>query len=57
MFHEGEMKDVRAGDVLCMQCTLDMEFLTFLGEILDGEHKELMAGLRERFEREREEEL
>jgi hypothetical protein len=48
MFHEDELKDVRSGKAICVECGFEREFNMFLGEVLAGEHKELIAELQER---------
>jgi hypothetical protein len=48
MFHEDELDDLRKGETLCVECTLERCFNVFLAEVLAGEHKELIAELRER---------
>jgi hypothetical protein len=47
-FHEDELDDVRKGTTRCLECTLERGYHVFLGEVLAGEHKELIAELRER---------
>lgn len=50
MFHEDELEQVRAGEIVCMECALDQGYHEFLGEVLGGEHKELIEELQERLE-------
>lgn len=52
-FHESELAEMRAGTALCMECAFRRQEAIFLGEVLDGQHQELMAQLKERLERER----
>lgn len=54
MFHEKEMKGVRRGEIVCMNCTLERGYYLFLGEVLDGQHKELIAELQQRLEEDEE---
>lgn len=48
MFSDDELDDVRKGETLCVESTLERGFTVFLAEVLAGEHKELIAELRER---------
>lgn len=48
LFHPDELKGVRAGEVFCVDCSLLREYDVFLGEILDGKHRELIEMLKER---------
>lgn len=57
MFHDDEVDSVRAGEAVCMECTLKQEELKFLVEVLEGGHKELIAQIAERLEEERLEKL
>ena len=50
MFHPDELAGVRAGDVFCTDCTLDHGYDVFLGEVLAGDHQELIEELKERLE-------
>lgn len=52
MFHEDEVKKVRKGKVFCLGCALQEEFYVFLGEVLDGQHPELIERLKEQLEEE-----
>lgn len=53
LFHEDEMEGVREGTVVCTKCSLEHEYYVFLGEVLDGEHPQLIDELRQRLEDER----
>lgn len=50
MFHKDEMKGVKRGDIVCVDCTLDEGYYLFLGEVLDGKHETLIAELRAQME-------
>lgn len=54
VFHEIEIDSVEAGEVFCVDCSLSDEYDVFLGEVLGGEHPELMEHLRERLKDEEE---
>lgn len=45
-FHKGELEGVRAGEVLCVECSLETTFNEFLAEVLEGKHPKLIAQLR-----------
>ncbi len=51
-FHNDEIEDVKIGEAICPSCTLERGYNVFLGEVLDGQHPELIAELRERLEEE-----
>lgn len=48
MFHPDELKGVKAGEIVCMGCTLDQGYYLFLGEVMDGQHAELIAELQQK---------
>ncbi len=48
MFHKDEMKGVKRGEIVCVDCTLDQGYYLFLGEVMDGQHKELIAELQQK---------
>lgn len=50
MFHKDEMKGVKRGEIVCVDCTLDEGYYLFLGEVLDGEHGDLIKQLQEQLE-------
>lgn len=54
-FHDDEMKGVRKGTALCMNCTFEHQYNVFLVEVLQGKHPELAKLLKERFDKEMEE--
>jgi len=50
LFHQDEMKGVKRGEIVCVDCTLEEGYYLFLGEVLSGEHKELIAELQAQLE-------
>lgn len=52
MFHEDELEGVWDGEVVCAECALEEGYYVFLGEVLAGEHKQLIQELKERLENE-----
>lgn len=50
LFHEDELEGVRAGEIVCTECALEQGYNTFLGEVLAGEHQELVDELEERLQ-------
>lgn len=51
-FHPDEVKDVKNGKAVCASCGLEHEYHVFLGEVLNGEHPELIAQLKAQLEEE-----
>lgn len=49
-FHPDEVKKVKKGKAVCINCGLENQYNEFLGEVLSGEHPELIAYLREQLE-------
>jgi transcription elongation factor Elf1 len=50
LFHADEVKGARKGKVVCLDCGLEETYYLFLGEVLDGQHSELIAELKEQLE-------
>lgn len=48
VFHEEETEGVRAGTIVCTECGLEEQYNEFLGEVLDGQHTDLVKDLEER---------
>lgn len=54
LFHKDEVKGARKGKVVCLACGLEETYYEFMGEVLDGQHPELIKEMQKRLEEEHE---